>query len=63
MQKRDELELPSTVWVTWSSNQGSVDGFRQEGLPKLATFDSPSVQIRLEEQSCMESRTIVCYLD
>ena len=30
--------------VTRSSNQGSVDGFRQERLQRLATFDSLLVQ-------------------
>ena len=49
--------------VTRSSNQGSVDGFRRERLQRLATFDSLSVQRRLEARSQMESRTIVCYLD
>ena len=48
--------------VTWSSNQGSVEGFRWEGLQRLVTFDLLSVQMRLEERSRMESRTIVCYL-
>ena len=52
----------STVWVTRSSGRGSVDGFSREGLQRLATFDSLSVQTRLEERSRMESRTIVCYL-
>ena len=49
--------------VTRSSNQGSVDGFRRKSLQRLATFDSLSVQRRLEARSQMESRTIVCYLD
>ena len=48
--------------VTRSSNQGSVDGFRRERLQRLATFDSLSVQRRLQAKSRMESRTIVCYL-
>ena len=48
--------------VTWSSNQGSVNGFRREKLQRLATFDSLSVQMRLAARSRMESRTIVCYL-
>ena len=48
--------------VTQSSNQGSEDGFRQEMLHRLATFDSLSVQRRLKAKSRMESRTIVCYL-
>ena len=34
--------------VTRSSNQGSVDGFRRERLQRFATFDSLSVQRRLE---------------
>ena len=49
--------------VTRSSSQGSVDGFRRERLQRLATFDSLSVERRLEARSRMESRTIVCYLD
>ena len=48
--------------VTRSSNQGSDDGFRQEMLHRLATFDSLSVERRLEAKSRVESRTIVCYL-
>ena len=32
------------------------------GLQRLATFNSLSVQMRLEERSRMESKTIVCYL-
>ena len=48
--------------VTRSSIQGSVDGFRQEMLQRLATFDSLSVQRRIEARSRMESRTIVYYL-
>ena len=48
--------------VTRNSNQGSVDGFRRERLQRLATFDSPSVQKRLEVRSRMESGTIVYYL-
>ena len=55
------LYIRSTV--TRSSNQGSVDGFRQERLQRLATFDSLLVQRRLEERSRMESKTIVCYLE
>ena len=46
--------------VTRSSNQGSVDGFRREGLQRLVTFDLLSVQMRLEERLRMESRTIWC---
>ena len=45
-----------------SSNQHSVDGFRWEGLQTLATFDLLVLQMRLEERSRMESRTLVCYL-
>ena len=52
----------STVWVTRSSGRGSVDGFSRECLKRLATFDSLPVQMRLEERSRMESRTIVCCL-
>ena len=48
--------------VTRSSSRASVDGFNREGLQRLATFDSLSVQRRLEAKSRMESRTIVCYL-
>ena len=33
-----------------------------ERLQRLATYDSLSVQRRLEANSRMESRTIVCYL-
>ena len=47
--------------VTRSSNQGSVDGFRRERLYKFATFDSLSVQRRLEARKRMERRSIVCY--
>ena len=67
--------LPPRVWVilslrprrylstvTRSSHQDSVDGFRRERLQTLATFDSLSVQRRLEAKSRKESRTIVCYL-
>ena len=32
------------------------------GLQRLATFNSLSVQMRLEERSRMESKIIVCYL-
>ena len=46
--------------VTRSSNQGSVNGFRRERLKRLATFDSLSMQRRLEAKSRVESRTIVC---
>ena len=52
----------STVWLTRSSGRVSVDGFSREGLQRLATFDSLSVQMRLEERSRMESTTIVSYL-
>ena len=48
--------------VTWSSNQGSVHGFRREKLQRLATFDSLSAQMRLAARSRKESRTNVCYL-
>ena len=50
--------------VTQSSNQGSVDGFRRERLQRLATFDSLSVQRRLEAKSLYgkQNYTIVCYL-
>ena len=48
--------------VTQNSDRGSLDGFSREGLQILATFDSLSVQMRLEERSRMESRAIVCYL-
>ena len=41
---------------------GSVNGFSWEGLQRLATFDSLSVQMHLEERSRIESRAIVCYL-
>ena len=34
--------------VTRSSSRGSVDGFRRERLQRSATFDSLSVQRRLE---------------
>ena len=34
--------------VTRSSSRGSVDGFRRERLQRFATFDSLSVQRRLE---------------
>ena len=34
--------------VTRSSSRGSVDGFRRETLQRFATFDSLSVQRRLE---------------
>ena len=67
--------LPPRVWVIWvlrpcrylstvtrNSNQGSVDGFRRERLQRLATFDSLSVQKRLEAMSRMKNKTIVCYL-
>ena len=40
---------------------GSVDGFRWKGLQTLATFDSLSVQMRLEERSRIERRTLECY--
>ena len=33
-----------------------------KGLQRLVTFNSVSVEMRLEERSQMESRTIVCYL-
>ena len=46
------MEKKPIVWVTRSANKASaVDGFRREGLQKL-------VQMRLEERSRMESRTI-----
>ena len=45
--------------VRRTSNQGSVDGFRRKSLQRLATFDSLSVQRRLEARKQMESRTIV----
>ena len=51
--------------VTWSSHQGSVNGFRREKLQRLATFHqfhSLSVQMPVAARSRMESRTIVCYL-
>ena len=66
---------PTRVWVIWvlrpcrylstvtrNSNQGSVDSFRWERLQRLATFDSLSVQKRLEAMSRMKNKTIVCYL-
>ena len=34
--------------VTRSSSRASVDGFNREGLQRLASFDSLSVQRRLE---------------
>ena len=50
------MEKKPIVWVTRSANKASaVDGFRREGLQKL-------VQMRLEERSRMESRSIKCYL-
>ena len=48
--------------VTRSSSQGSVDGFRRERLQRFTTFDSLSVQRRVEVRSRMERRTIVSFL-
>ena len=46
--------------VTRSSGRGSVNDFTREGLQRLATFNSLSLQMRLEETSQMGS--IACYL-
>ena len=59
----NNLSYLQPCFLARSSNQGSVDGLRRDWvLQRLATFDSLSVQMRLEERSRMESRTIVCYL-
>ena len=42
------VSLSFNGMVTRSSNQGCIDGFRREKLQRFATFDSLSVQRRLE---------------